>query len=146
MELIERNPGRFLSSGTERILATTGVVAMAGGSSLVWYFDPSKVNFLPVCPLYSMTGFACPGCGLTRGFHALFHGDILKALDYNALIPIFVVVLGYLFVALVILAVRGRGLPMIIKQPGWLVGLLVVMIVFGVVRNLPIYPFSVLFP
>lgn len=127
-------------------MAAAGAFAVAGASAVVWYFDPTKANFLPVCPLYAMTGFACPGCGLTRGFHALFHGDILTALDYNALIPGFSVVVGFLFIALVSFAVRGRGFGISMLSPKLLTGILVVLLVFGVVRNIPAYPFSVLYP
>jgi Protein of unknown function (DUF2752) len=130
----------------ERSMAAAGVVAMAAGSAVVWYFDPTKAGFFPVCPLYSLTGLACPGCGLTRGFHALFHGDILTALDFNALIPLFVVIFGLLFVSLVMLALRGKGLIRLDQSPKFLVGVFALLIVFGVLRNLPFYPFSILFP
>ena len=119
---------------------------MLGGSGFVAYFDPSKVNLLPVCPLLSLTGFACPGCGLTRGFHALFHGDIVTAIDFNALIPVWVLIFGYVFVSLMLLAVRGSGLPMWLVGPKALFGFLIVLILFGVLRNLPFYPFTILFP
>ncbi len=137
---------RLVRSSLERWFAAGGVAGAATGVGMVWYFDPIKASFLPVCPLYSTTGFACPGCGMTRGFHALFHGDIVTAVDYNALIPIFVLISGYFFLSLVLFAVRGRGLPTSGLRPGWLFVLLGVMVVFGVVRNLPYYPFSVLFP
>ena len=130
----------------ERILAGSGVVVTTIGAGVVWYFNPSNVNFLPVCPLYSMTGLACPGCGLTRGFHALFHGDVLTALDYNALIPVFAVVLGFFFLSMVSVAVRGRGFAVSVLSPKLLTGVLVLLLVFGVVRNLSVYPFSVLYP
>lgn len=134
------------SSALERILAAASVLVIAGGSAVVAYFDPSNVNFLPICPLYSMTGLACPGCGLTRGFHALFHGDVLAALDYNALIPVFAVALGFFFLSMMSVAVRGRGFAVSVLSPKLLTGVLVLLLVFGVVRNLPVYPFSVLYP
>lgn len=135
-----------LSSNTERILAATGVLAVAAGSAVVWFFNPSNVSFLPVCPLYSMTGIACPGCGLTRGFHALFHGDVLTALDFNALLPLFLLIFGYFFAGMLLIAVRGRGLSIKVFRPGFLYGFLIILIGFAVLRNLPFYPFSVLYP
>ena len=76
MEALEPGPVHTPSLTMNRILAASAVTAMTAGSAFVWYFNPSNVSFFPVCPLYSLTGLACPGCGLTRGFHALFHGDI----------------------------------------------------------------------
>jgi hypothetical protein len=119
---------------------------MTLGSAAVWYFDPTKATFFPVCPLYSITGFACPGCGLTRGFHAFLHGEFLTALDYNALIPIFVVIFVGFLLSLLSVAARGRGLVRLDAAPKLIVGFFVLMVVFGVVRNLPYYPFSVLYP
>lgn len=130
----------------ERLLAASGAVVLVVGSGAVAYFDPTKANFLPACPLYSITGFACPGCGLTRGFHALFHGDIIPALDFNLLVPVWAVIFGWVFVSLILLAVRGRGLAMWPMRPNFLWTFLIVLLVFGVLRNLPIYPFTILFP
>ncbi len=144
--MLPDNSEKTLSSNVERVFAAAGILAVGAGSAVVWYFNPSNVNFLPVCPLYSMTGIACPGCGLTRGFHALFHGDILTALDYNALLPLFCLIFGYLFLGMFLVAVRGRGLSMKFFRPGLLYSLLIILIVFSVLRNLPIYPFSVLYP
>lgn len=137
---------KIKSFGIERILAAAGTLAVVSGAGVVWYFNPSNVNFLPVCPLYSMTGIACPGCGLTRGFHALFHGDILTALDYNAMLPIFSLFLGYFFLSMFLVAVRGRGLSMNYLKPQFVWTFAILTLGFAILRNLPYYPFSVLYP
>lgn len=134
------------ASTTERIFAAAGASGIVAGSAGVWYFDPTTAGFFPVCPLYSLTGLACPGCGLTRGFHALFHGDVLTALDYNALLPFFALLIAFGFVSLVFVAFRGRRIPVKVLHPNALWVFLVVLLVFGVMRNLPWYPFTVLFP
>jgi hypothetical protein len=134
-------------SVTERLLAASGVVTIVGGISVVGYFDPSASHFFPVCPLYALTGIACPGCGLTRGYHALFHGDVLTALHFNALIPIYSLVFGYLFVSLVLLAVRGHGLSFAVFRNPWVLwSVAILALVFAVVRNVPAYPFTLLYP
>ena len=137
-----------VSSGSlvERIAAASGALAMVAGAGAVAYFDPRSAGFYPVCPLYSLTGFACPGCGLTRGFHALFHGDFLTALDYNALLPVFGLVIGFGFLSLIYFALRGRRISLRLAHPNALWVFLVVLLIFGVTRNLPWYPFTVLFP
>jgi len=130
----------------ERLLAAAGALALAGGSGFVAYFDPTKANFFPVCPLYAITGFACPGCGLTRGFHSLFHGDIIPALDFNFLIPVWAAIFGWIFVSLLLLAVRGRGLWMWPTRPGFLWAFFIALVGFGVARNIPVWPLTILFP
>lgn len=143
---MDATPSNPPATPAARLSAAGGLAALAAGSAAVWYFDPAKANLFPVCPLYSFTGFACPGCGLTRGFHALFNGDIITALDYNALIPLFV--LGFVFVAAILasIAIRGKGLIRLSASPPFLVATLVMLLTFGVLRNLPFYPLTLLYP
>ncbi|MGH9945694.1 MAG: DUF2752 domain-containing protein [Pyrinomonadaceae bacterium] len=134
------------ADSTLRFFAGVGVAAMVVGAGVVWYFDPSRAGFMPACPLYTTTGFACPGCGMTRGLHALMHGDILTALDFNALIPLILIFLGYLFFSMLSVAVRGRGLAVGKWNLVLLWVVLGLLITFGILRNLPFYPFTILFP
>ena len=134
------------SSTTERVLSGAGILGGAVGVFFVSYFNPATAGFFPVCPLYAMTGLSCPGCGMTRGFHALFHGDILGALHYNALLPVFFLVFAYFGISMLLVLARGRGLSLRIFRPGLIYSFLVILLVFGVVRNLSFYPFTLLAP
>ncbi len=134
----------FISSVNERIWAALGILTAVVGVFGVTYFNPTTAGFFPVCPLHSMTGLNCPGCGMTRGFHALFHGDIWGALHFNLLLPVFLFVGIYLFITLGSILVRGRGLSFNIFKPYLLWGFLIVLVVFGIARNLPFYPFTIL--
>ena len=134
------------NSNSVRALAIAGIGAIGLGAGIVWYFDPTQNAIFPACPLYKTTGFACPGCGLTRGLHALLHGDVLTALDFNALIPLYLLIFGYFFASLVSLAIRGRGIIALDRNLYLLWTIIGVLLLFGVLRNLPFYPFSVLFP
>lgn len=46
------------------------------------------VHSIPLCFFKHFTGLDCPGCGLTRSFIALSHGQWLEALKFNVLGPI----------------------------------------------------------
>ncbi len=129
-------------STIERILAGAGVVTTMTGAFIVGRFNPTTAGFFPVCPLYSVTGILCPGCGLTRGFHAFFHGDMLTALQFNALLPIYLFFFLYLFLALIFICARGRGLnfPKFSSTVIW--SFLAVALAFTVCRNLSFYPFT----
>lgn len=131
---------------TERFLAAAGATVLATGSAAVAYFDPSKANFFPACPLLALTGFACPGCGLTRGFHAFFHGDVVTALDFNFLLPLWAAIFAWVTVSLALLAIRGKGLYMWPTQPRFMYGFMLVLATFGVLRNIPAWPLTILFP
>ena len=134
------------SSNRERALALACVGGMSGITFTVGYFNPSTAGFFPVCPLYAMTGLACPGCGMTRGLHALLHGNVAGALDYNLLLPAILFFFGYLFVSLVLTFARGRGLDFKVFNGKVLWGFFAFALLFTVLRNLPFYPFSILFP
>ncbi|MCE9624248.1 MAG: DUF2752 domain-containing protein [Deltaproteobacteria bacterium] len=46
------------------------------------------IEKLPLCMFHQLTGWDCPGCGLTRAMVAMFHGQWLRALEFNALAPV----------------------------------------------------------
>ena len=146
MELTQTAPEENPKQIANRLLAASGVVALIGGSAAVAYFDPTKTHMFPVCPLLAVTGFACPGCGLTRAFHALFNGDLVTAIDFNLLTPMWAVIFGYLAVSFTLTAVRSKGLPMWPTNPKFLAIAAAVLLTFGVLRNIPAYPFTILFP
>ena len=51
---------------------------------LILYYLWLKITGLALeCPFYKVTGFLCPGCGITRMFMALAEGDIARAYSYN---------------------------------------------------------------
>ena len=131
---------------TERVFAAVGLGAFGVGCLVVGFFNPSNAGFFPGCPLLDVTGFACPGCGLTRGFHALFHGEFMTALDYNALIPFFAIGFVYLLVLLASIAMRGKAFKLTVVTPASLWVFLVLALSFGLLRNIPVYPFEILFP
>jgi hypothetical protein len=108
-------------------------------AAVIFFFNPARNNFYPVCQFHRLTGLNCPGCGMTRALYALLHGNFYDALHDNALF-----VGGIIF-----FAVRGAWFWW--KKPAtnffpahWLWVLLVVALVFTVLRNLP--PFAFLSP
>ncbi len=140
---IQTNQKR-LPSNFERTFALTSAVAALSALIIVKQTDPVGTNIFPVCPFHALTGLNCPGCGATRGMHALLNGDVLSALHFNALLVVFVPLMVYGIAALASYGIRGRGLPVprFAEQGTW--AFLALVIVFGVLRNLPFYPFSLL--
>ena len=90
------------------ILATiTLCLAMAlrieGGTQVAFRFSPYFC--LPdLCLTHALLGIECPGCGLTRSFISLAHGDLLSSWKYHPLGWLFmlamVIQLPYRFYAL----------------------------------------------
>ena len=135
-----------LFSTVQRIFAFTGLIAAGTVLVAIGLINPTTSSIFPTCPFRALTGLHCPGCGVTRGMHQLLHGDLLSALDYNALLIVFVPMIVFFMLTLLSIAIRGRRIrfPGFAPKATW--GLLVVLLVFGVLRNLPFYPFTILAP
>ena len=44
-----------------------------------------------LCPLKMLTGFSCPGCGITKSLVYFYEGDLQKSLYYHILGPLVIV-------------------------------------------------------
>ena len=104
------------------------------GTAVVAVGNPTT-HHVPLCFFHATTGLDCPFCGGLRAVFELSRFDVPAALGYNAL-----VVLG-LPVAVLLwfdwLARAHRGLPSR-HRPRWLrLSVIVLVVAFGIVRNLP---------
>ncbi len=121
----------------------------AVGAWWLYGHPPTTSGWYPICVFHALTGLHCPGCGATRAAYALLHGRFTEALHQNAL-----VVTALPFLSVVVSRVLWRwtnGLPPVYSDPNrwtallsWLVA--PVVILFGVARNLPWWPFNCLAP
>ncbi len=96
--------------------------------------DPNAGGF-PACPLYSLTGWLCPGCGTQRGLHALTHLDLPGAFAINALMVLALPVLAYAYLAWASRVFASGAIPPHRVPPR---AVLVAVVCFTVVRNLPL--------
>jgi hypothetical protein len=113
---------------------------------VVAMFDPMQYGFYPKCMLHSVTGLSCPGCGALRAMHALGQGEFAEAVRLNPLVVLGFPCLGLLFA---LKKWRERKLPPAQYQvfPNWLVWSgLAVLLLFGILRNIPVPPFTWLAP
>ena len=84
-------------------------------------------EFVPPCPLKTVTGIPCPMCGMTRGVTSLVHGDFAHALLMNPA--------SYLAVALAILLIVRWRRSGKVEIPVWLViAVLVVDVVLAALQ------------
>ena len=119
------------------------------GLAYSYFVDPTKSQGATIpCFTYTYTGLYCPGCGDTRALHALTHGRILQAFDYNLLFPFIVIILAwYYLVGLTTLLFRKRVMWIPESIPRWgAIGIGVVIVLFTVLRNIHTWPFSILAP
>ena len=108
--------------------------------------DPADSSLIPPCPFLALTGFHCPGCGTLRALHQLLNGHLTAAFGLNPLTILALPFVGYAFLSTLVLAATGRRLPAMVIPVAWIWALLGAIILFWVLRNIPIYPFSLLAP
>jgi len=99
------------------------------------------------CVFQTITHLHCPGCGAARASRSLLHLDFLKALDYNVLFVLFLPLAAYFILKYYIKYVIGKDvLPMIKINRTCAILITIVIVLFGILRNIPVYPFTVLAP
>lgn len=127
--------GTSRQGGVLALAATTavGVIATAGIAAV----SPEEPGHYPTCPFLALSGLYCPGCGSLRAAHALTQGDVATAWDRN---PLAVLLLPVVLVAWVAWGLRLLGLdawhPTRVPTR-WIWGLLAVVLVYWVARNVP---------
>jgi hypothetical protein len=122
--------------------AVLGCMAAAAGYTVLTKPTESTADALPSCLLKLTTGLDCPGCGGTRAFWYVLHGDIGAAARHHLLFVFALPFLLYLYVAWAVRHMFGLRLPQFTLSPKVVVGFLVGWLVFSVARNLPWAPFT----
>jgi hypothetical protein len=112
-------------------------MAMAAAGVVLYLYNPETAGFYPVCAVHQLTGLQCPGCGSLRALHQLTHGNIAAAWHFNPLLIVLLPMGIWLGLREAVRWVFGWRWPGIIARPivGW--SIVVAMIVFGIVRNIP---------
>ena len=130
-----------------RRLAYAGLALMgAGGLVVVYFVDPRQPGLYPVCPFLGLTGCYCPGCGTLRALHQLMHGNLGAAFGHNPYTMLALPIIAYSF-ATGGLRVYGLPAPPRVFVPAPLIwALLVAVMAFWLLRNLPFGPFDALAP
>ena len=108
---------------------------IAAGGAFLFLFDPAVHSLFPRCPFYVLTGWYCPGCGSLRATHQLLHGNVCRAIAFNpALLPAIAAAFA------ISISRRLRDNPATPKV------ILIALLAYGVLRNMPMWPFVFLAP
>jgi hypothetical protein len=121
------------------------LTCFGGGMAYTLAVHPADADAFtsPTCLIKLTTGLDCPGCGGTRAFWYLLHGNIPAAARSHALAVFAVPYLVYMYVAWSFnLVSKGRKLPQLRLSPLTISIYLAAWGVFSVLRNLPWAPFT----
>jgi hypothetical protein len=119
-------PARYRRLGAGALLA--GAVAYIG------VVDPHRPGAVfPICPFRLLTGWNCPGCGGLRMTHDVLHGDFVAAINDNVMLLIGLPLLA----GWIAWRRHRREVPLTLPA---VVTVLITMVAWTVVRNLPGFP------
>ena len=102
----------------------------------------------PPCIFYELTGLYCVGCGTGRAFLSMLHGNFYAAFRFQPLLFVFLPLIIYYSAKKYIAFVFGRDVLPFPKIQSRFFGIfiLVVIIAYLILRNLPFFPFYLLAP
>ncbi len=123
------------------------LVCFAGGVVYTLLDRPTEAGAFasPTCLVKLTTGFDCPGCGGTRAFWYLLHGNVPAAARSHIMAVFAAPFLVYMYIAWATNLVFNRKLPMFRPSTRTISIFLAAWGIFSVLRNLPWAPFTWLY-
>lgn len=96
------------------------------------------------CVFHELTGLYCPGCGVTRMIFSLLKLDFYQAFRYNNLIFLFIPFILVCVIDFIIKKLNNKSDYLYQKTSDkvWII-LLVITLLFGVLRNIPIFDYLI---
>lgn len=137
---------RIRQSWKARLGLSACAAALACAGALYLYFmGPGNIPL--ICVFHEVTGLYCPGCGAGRACYSILHGQFLEAFCYNPLMTVLLPLIGLYIAARMVDWVVAGGNHIDRKiNVKFLTWVLVIVVVYGVLRNIPVFPFTLLAP
>lgn len=136
---------RYLHSNLKAIRIVSAIfipIIVFGGLIFLFFINPEKNTIFP-CFFHFATNLDCPGCGMTRALYSLLHLKFWQAFRYNPLIYLFVSIAAFFGISGYIYLITGKLIKLKLDIPKpFILGLVVVIVAFVILRNIPVEPFS----
>ncbi len=81
------------------IVGWIGLVSIFIYIGLKQFVNLDLLGIWPPCPLHTVTGYYCPGCGGTRAVYALLHGNIIRSFLYHPFVIYTTVICGWFMIS-----------------------------------------------
>lgn len=115
---------------------------MALLSIVLYYYLNQRFNFSIPCVFYKITGYYCPGCGITRCLFSLLKGNIYKAFMYNQLVFLLLPFLFFYAIYSGYIYIYNKENKIMKKIPNFIfIILLCIVIAFGIIRNIDYFSY-----
>ena len=101
-----------------------------------YFFNKYTGKYIP-CIIHEITGYKCPGCGITHLVFSLLHLDFHKAFISNPLVFIYMPFIIVYFVYLDYLYIYDKKDKILKRIPNiiWII-LIIITLAYGVIRNI----------
>ncbi|MDD6223451.1 MAG: DUF2752 domain-containing protein [bacterium] len=110
----------------------------------VYYFVFIKNKIVVPCLFHEITGFYCPGCGVTRMMFSLINLDFYQAFRYNQLL--------FISLPFIMVCIIDKIVKWLVGNPNYLhdkindkvwITLLLITVLFGILRNISIFDYLI---
>lgn len=130
-----------------RYVKWASFIILFTGISTYFYFNNPAASPYPPCPFLFFTGYYCPGCGTSRAFHQILHGNFGNAFNLNPLMVLCIPLIAYLFICLLEPKVKEKCIiSRLVFNTTFLKIMLLIILAYWLARNIKFYPFTLLAP
>jgi len=103
---------------------------------IIYYFINKYTGFYIPCLFHEITGYDCPGCGITRLCFHLINLQIKDAFYDNPLVFIYLPFICAYFIYLSYLYIYNKKDKILIKIPNiYLIIVIIITLLYGILRN-----------
>jgi hypothetical protein len=121
--------------------AVVPLAILAFAAILLLRFPPAQYSFYPQCPFHELLHLPCPGCGATRAIAAILHGNVIEAINQNALITLLLPLAATYGILCYIRLLQRKSLRRAQPPQAIIYTALTLASIFTIVRNLPPHAF-----
>lgn len=104
----------------------------------IYFYLFNKYGIGIPCVFHVLTGYYCPGCGMTRAILSIIKLDFYQAIRYNALSPM-LLALGILYLINFIQNSFFKKKKELVINKQIILCFLIITLIYGVLRNIPYF-------
>jgi len=123
-----------------------GLLIVSFTIATLYYFINPSTSLFPKCPFYVTTGLYCPGCGSQRALHDFLHLNFKGVIGHNILFVVGIVIALYQATLSLENFLFKKNRTNLLYHKATPIVLLVFVLLFWILRNIPLYPFNLLAP
>ena len=124
----------------QRITRAVSLWMLLALAFIILRFISLRFDVAIPCPLHTVTGLFCPGCGMFRAIGALTQAAVWQAIRYNALSVVLLPILAIYCVRDTIRYICATPpVPSSRPEKVFIIGAAVVSVLYAMLRNLPYF-------